>query len=497
MKTVELVPNPVYLIQSMRCIGYTLDTALADIIDNSIAACASRVSVCYQWENGKPWLAILDNGYGMSEKELYAAMRFGGDASPLAMRNDKDLGRFGLGLKTASLSQCKKMTVISKHGDGVFACAWDVDFLANIKSMEWSAIVPSLSTLNNDIVIKPLLNELLNNKKGTVVVWQNIDAIISDERTQTSECHFSEIMSLAAEHVRIVFHRFLVLEGKSKAIQIDFNGTLLEPFNPFGEPRAARRELRSETVSVGDAKITVQPYVLPHYSKTSKQDYGRFGGEEGYLQNQGFYVYRNRRLIVKGTWFRLVPKTELTKLIRVQVDIPTSLDHLWQLDVKKSQAHPPQIVLDRLREIIQRIASEGRAVYTRRSQRPIANMIHVWRREISDGQVSYVINEEHPFVKSLVSDSAGGVDRQKLSYLRIISGAFPVDVFHVDANSDHKVEIVSPAKKDEMIAAVVDFIRLLINAGLDEAAVKVQLAANELPVSEEELNELIKKELYG
>lgn len=474
----------------MRCIGYTLETALSDIIDNSITAGARRISVQFRWNDGQPWLAVLDDGCGMSAEKLREAMRFGGDLSPSDKRDAHDLGRFGLGLKTASLSQCRCLTVVSKSDKEPYALEWDVDYLAAAGSTEWHACVPSVKDLHNDAV------RLLDNfgRTGTLVLWRKMDSFVSDEKRKVTEAQFDEAIARVSGHIALVFHRFLAPdEPGRKAVKMDFNNTPIEPFNPFGSAVPARRELTAEAITVLGKKIGIQPFVLPHYTKISRAEYERAGGEEGYRENQGFYVYRNRRLILKGTWFRLTPKTELTKLLRVRVDIPNSFDHLWQLDVKKSRAYPPPVVLERLKEVIQNIANEGRRVYTRRGTRTVADTVHIWAEEIAEGKACYTLNEEHPFVAHLVEDGNGGVDPQKLALLRIISGAFPVQSFHLRANDD-KTEIVSAAKQEETLAAVTNLIRSLRGEGLCESAVKKQLAKTELPLSEAEVAVLIRKE---
>ncbi len=162
--SVELLPNPAFLMQSMRHIGYTLETALADIIDNSIAADATKISVQYRWDDGNPWIAIIDNGIGMSADGIKEAMRLGGNLCPTRMRSVSDLGRFGLGLKTASLSQCKRLTVISKQNNDINACIWDVDILSNSINPQWNALLPTIDDLKQDAVIKKLLLNRANFK---------------------------------------------------------------------------------------------------------------------------------------------------------------------------------------------------------------------------------------------------------------------------------------------------------------------------------------------
>ena len=495
--TVELLPNPAFLMQSMRHIGYTLETALADIIDNSIAAEASVISVQYRWNDANPWIAIIDDGCGMSSEGIKEAMRFGGEICPTESRSSSDLGRFGLGLKTASLSQCKRLTVISKQNDTVSSCIWDVDALSEAAAPKWNALLPSVEMLKKDPVIEKLLHRLDEISSGTIVIWQKLDNLSVTSKKGSAESNFAEAMVRASEHMGLVFHRFFVMEKGSKVIKIDFNGTVVEGINPFGMAVPARQELRDETITLEGQKIEIQPFILPHHSKVSKKDYEKYGGEDGYLHNQGFYVYRNRRLIIKGTWFRIIPKTELHKLIRIRIDIPNSLDHLWQLDVKKSNASPPLAVLNRLKELLPSLSDRGKRPYTKRGSRALSDVVCMWRREFSNNKVSYVINEEHPFVKTLVANENGDVDPQKLSYLRIISGAFPTEAFHVDVNDDAKIAIVSAAQQDEMENAVRKLISSCRKMGLEKNAIWDMMCKNQLPVSKERQEELLEEEFNG
>ena len=233
--SVELLPNPSTLIQSMRHIGYTLETALADIIDNSIAANASRISVQYRWNNADPWIAIIDDGCGMSTEEIKEAMRFGGAFSPAHSRSTSDLGRFGLGLKTASLSQCRRLTVISKQSSIISACVWDVDILSNSSSPKWNALLPTITVLKEDPVIEKLLPRLASISSGTIVVWQKLDNLSATGKKESAENNFSEMMNHASKHVGLVFHRFFVMEKGYNAIKIDYYNLYSLIFLPFDE----------------------------------------------------------------------------------------------------------------------------------------------------------------------------------------------------------------------------------------------------------------------
>jgi len=481
MQTIDLTPRPGLLIESLRNIGYTLETALADLVDNSITAEAGMISIRFLWASGAPWIAIADDGHGMTMSELHEAMRFG-SVSPLAQRSAQDLGRFGLGLKTASLSQCRSLTVISKARTRMNACAWDLERLSNDGDPAWKALIPSIDGLARDSVIGPLLEgEIGEWKSGTLVVWQRLDAVLSDAGPGSAEQRFSDAMDRARLHLEQVFHRFLSPESGIKAVRMDFNGTALVAFDPFGPRHPARQELPLETVPVGKALVEVQAYVLPHHTKIPRADYELFGGDDGYLQNQGFYVYRNRRLIIKGTWFRLIRKEELNKLVRVRVDIPNTLDHLWRIDVKKSQADPPDSVLRELRKIIHRIAGAGRRVYTKRAVRLLQReTVPVWRREVADATVRYVLNHEHPLVRDLVNDEDPARRARNRACLQLVSTSFPSDLYFSDAANDD-VEFGPAADEAGMVDIVRRLIEVLQKAGLSGDELRRQLVKIELP----------------
>jgi hypothetical protein len=192
MKTQNIPPNVSNFVKSLRDIGYTLEIAVADILDNSISANANHIQI-YAAPNPKMIFCIFDNGNGMTEDELIEAMRLS-SKSPHDVRDEKDLGKFGLGLKTASFSQCKKLTVLSKQNNIISIKQWDLDYIAD--KNDWLLITPDLSDFKNI----PLLDELNNTGTGTLVVWQNID---------NYEENFSESVNKVRQHLSLVFHRFL------------------------------------------------------------------------------------------------------------------------------------------------------------------------------------------------------------------------------------------------------------------------------------------------
>lgn len=199
MKSKIVLPYAPILVESTRSIGYSFETALADIIDNSIGKEADEVRVFFSSKDPQ-FVAILDNGIGMSENELESAMRYGSKSS-LDVRDKDDLGRFGLGLKTASLSQCRRLTVISKKNGAINAASWDLDYI--IKAKDWSLIVYS-----EDEIKKMLFADYLSDKdSGTVVIWQQFDRII--DGAANPQKVFDERMERARNHISLVFHRFM------------------------------------------------------------------------------------------------------------------------------------------------------------------------------------------------------------------------------------------------------------------------------------------------
>ena len=417
-------PSPSALVQSLRDIGYSMESAIADVIDNSITAKAKNIHVKFAWNNENPWIAIVDDGYGMSPAELTDAMRLG-SRNPLEDRSDEDLGRFGLGLKTASFSQCRQLTLISRK-DGILACReWDLDQIEENPDNGWRLKVLENFEIRDDKCIEDILP--LMNQTGTIVLLRKLDRYDGLEKKLNSLIEHSRV------HLEIVFHRFLSPRPGEKKINIFLNNDRLSAFNPFNPTHPATQELPEQFIHVDDQAVKVQPYVLPHYNKTSRDEYQKYACSGGYLQNQGFYVYRNRRLIIKGVWFRLIKKEELTKLIRVQIDIPNSLDHLWKIDVKKSHASPPEAIRSELKLIIDRIAASGEKVYRQKGKK-LASTVKVpgWTRTAAEGKILYEINKKHPLIVQFKNDLPDEKQQPFKDLVFMIESSFPTELFYSD-----------------------------------------------------------------
>ena len=432
-KTIEVLPDPVSLIESMRAIGYTPETALADLLDNSISAGATSVQIEYDGTD-EPFVAILDDGQGMNAAELTMAMRHG-SRNPVDARSAQDLGRFGLGLKTASLSQCRRLTVVSKQESKVNVRCWDLDVVRAEK--RWLVVVPCVREYRK----LPLYETLLGKENGTLVVWQQLDRLMAGSRDPAAE--MTARMADLHRHLSFVFHRYTRREGSSPPVAIAINGLALKPIDPFLKDSSFTQPLEGQTISVNGELISVQPYVLPHMSHLTPDEAESAGGHEGLRGTQGFYVYRNRRLVIWGTWFRLVPKEEFYKLTRVQVDIPNTLDHLWSLDIKKSAAFPPDVIRNRLRDLIPHFAGASRKTvsFPGRRQKHPAGFEPLWTRvEPSKGAFRYELNPDHAVIRRLADCLDASAQKALQHILELVASALPMESIYADMCGDRRIE---------------------------------------------------------
>jgi hypothetical protein len=443
MREIEHPPHAPSLMESMRSIGYTLESALADLIDNSISAKAKRINIEFRPDEN-PYIALIDDGIGMTKYILENAMRHG-STNPLNKRHPEDMGRYGLGLKTSSLSQCRRMTVVSLRDSAYCAYCWDLDIV--VKRGSWIM----LELDDADIADIPHLDILQSQGKGTIVLWQNLDRLTAGESSMSNA--LGQQMDRARNHLSLVFHRFINSEHVRSQITLAINQSLLPAIDPFLIEHKATQHLDEDTFSVEGTKIIVKPFILPHASKLSPDEMTHAGGSEGLRNQQGFYIYRNRRLIIWGTWFRLARKDELSKLARVRVDIPNSLDHLWTLDIKKSAAHPPEAVRFNLRRTVERIRNvSGRTIIFRGRSADRGDIIPGWNEILDRGGVRFDINRAHPLLKAFTNNLAGHELTAFNAVLSVIESSFPADSLYSRMASDVRSsfngnEIVSRLKE--------------------------------------------------
>lgn len=417
----ELNPSADSLIQSMRDIGYTLNTAVADLIDNSITAQAKNIDIVYTKEGGQPCLMIVDNGHGMSQDELLQALRFA-HMSPNEERGQGDLGRFGLGLKTATFSQAKKLIVITSK-DGSIACAqWDLEHV--VKSKKWLLQVVDVKSLN----VNPRILEKIK-PHGTIIVWQNIDKFGNDE----DERHVNSYMTSLRDHIALVFHKFLDKKNTS-FLTINLNNVPILAFDPYlnSNPHTIHHPI--EKLRVKDSTVTIQTHILPHHKWLKKEEENFLKTKSDLLNNQGFYVYRNNRLMVWGDWFRLLKKSESTKLARIEINFDNKLDAEWNIDVKKSKVIPPIVVKNRLMEIIETISTASKRVYKSRIVKSLGSRDSPWDRSKHDDEIRYSINASSPIISNFINSLDEVGKKQFAVILDIINSTLPLESIYADVS---------------------------------------------------------------
>lgn len=447
--TLEVIPDPVSLIESMRAVGYSIEAAIADLVDNSISAKADEIEIQYD-ASDSPFVAILDNGRGMAPNELTNAMRHGSH-NPADERDPSDLGRFGLGLKTASLSQCRKLTVVSKKDSIVSARRWDLDVVQG--SGRWLVVVPELAELKG----LPMFRRLEALNSGTLVVWQDLDRLTAGAADPQAEMNAK--LSSLYEHLALVFHRFTQNKDGIGPVRMTVNGLQIPPRDPFLRNNTFRQPLEGQMIRHERGNVHVLPYILPPVSNLSPDEISLAGGKEGLRGTQGFYIYRNRRLVIWGTWFKLVPKEEFYKLTRVQVDIPNSFDDLWALDIKKSVAYPPDAIRKRLKELIPHFAdtSKKTLTYPGRKQTP-KGFVPLWTRiEPRHGAFRYELNMDHPVIQSLSSRLAEDDQKYFQTLLGLFGDALPFESIYADMCADRR-----GSDDDETVTDLLEIARNLL-----------------------------------
>jgi len=470
----RLPPSASSLSESMRDLGYSLETAIADIIDNSISAKATKIDVFCNLAADNPSLCIIDNGSGMTAENLLLALTHGA-MSPKAKRLSTDLGRFGLGLKTASFSQCRQLTVITSQEDKISAAQWDLDLVD--QRDDW--IITVLE--DHEIRDFEFIERLPSN--GAMVVWRKLDRLFEDMSGVRRDEVVNEKLNLVEHHLALVFHRFLAGEFKQfSKITMRINGHGIVPFDPFCRTNKATQLMPEEKVVVDGAIVKIQPFILPHHSKLSAADYNFYQNRSDFISNQGAYVYRNGRLMAWGDWFRLVPKGEATKLARVQIDFPNTLDESWTIDIKKSRARPPLAVRARLRQIIARITGSSTRVHRGRGKKLFDEInAPLWERYADQDNVRYAVNMKHPLIESIIKGLSTEQAEILITVLEVLASSLPVEMIYSDYSISPRDLVQARLCEEEVVSKLKSLKEVLDISGLlGEAAFREVLRSTRL-----------------
>jgi hypothetical protein len=424
--TTSAIPEAASMIETFRAIGYSIEAAIADIVDNSISASAKNIWINFDWKGSDTWISVRDDGLGMNNDELIQAMR-PGSKNPLEDRNSKDLGRFGLGLKTASFSQCRKLTVISKRENSKLVYwTWDLDFVN--QTGKWD-LIKYLPDSKFEIEVGKL-------KSGTMAIWNDIDHLVKNLQSDDSKAlaKFLLIMEQVKRHLAMVFNRFI----ESGRIILHFQDRPIEAWNPFLLHENATQAFPEELLQNG--KVIIKGFVLPHKLKIQEAKYKEAEGPKGWNEQQGFYVYRNDRLLLAGDWLGLFRKEEYHKLARLQVDLPNSVDVEWQIDIKKSIARPPIALREQLKAYAGQVRNQALEVYRHKGKNvkhlPGQKYVPLWIDHKRGDKWFYKINREHPILENIKRQAKKEPDKAIETLIRFIEETIPTKSIYIKEASE-------------------------------------------------------------
>jgi len=374
MSGIEVIPSARRLIKSLRDMGYDFSQAVADIIDNSIEARATLIAVDVEFDGDDSWVRIADNGKGMTPEQLREAMRYGADREYDA----DDLGKFGLGLKTASMSQCQCLSVASRWNRDradVAAYSWDLEHIE--RTNRWEILPLERNGLG------PAIRKPLKDTTGTVVLWQRLDRILGFKHPygESARKRLSLMCREVEIHLGMVFHHFLSGGIQGKHFKVLLNGNAVQPWDPFCRSERNTKALERITMRLDHegvtGKVTLEPFILPHQNDFSSPEAFRLAsGPANWNQQQGLYMYRAGRMIQSGGWSNLRAPDEHTKLARVAVRFSPALDEAFKINVAKMRVQLPAQIRDAVREAISPVVKLAREVYDRKSaarSRPAAH----------------------------------------------------------------------------------------------------------------------------
>ena len=343
LEEIILEPNPARIMEGLRDTGYDFNMALADLVDNSVAANATVIKVYLnQLPNSELRLYIADNGCGMTMEGLKNAMRYGSNRRTDA----SSLGKFGLGLKTASTAFCRSLSLLSRGEDGECnKVCWDLDEICKIN--KWKLLQPGITYDEQD-----LLDDVTQGGTGTLVIWEKIDRLLKDyHREGAKKNAMTRILEGLEFHFSMVYQRFLDSDYTDKPISLYLNDKRIQPWDPFcikeeNTAKTGHQVIKAELPDGGESTFTIKAFVLPRKEDfSSVEEY-----KDARINNdmQGFYIYRENRLLHHGDWASIRRKDPHFSLARVELSFDHTLDEAFNVDIKKSRIHINEDIADYL-----------------------------------------------------------------------------------------------------------------------------------------------------
>ncbi|WP_077212398.1 ATP-binding protein [Bacillus dakarensis] len=439
MNVVLTQPSAAPVIQALRSIGYTASTAIADLVDNSLDAESSIVNVYFEYGESDGLIKIVDNGTGMNEDMLQTAMNIG-SKDPRAKRSPNELGRFGMGLKTASFSMGKRLSVLTKKDGVYFERCWDLDYVSECNEWQLFTRIP------DEVRVK--LGEI-EGQNGTVVCIDKLDRFMGyGRKRKLKETSFFNKVSRINKHLEFVFHSII----EKNDVGIFVNGNKVVPWDPFLRHHQNTIEGEMQLLKLNDHRIKVQYFILPHASHLTEPEYKKAGGYKGWRDHQGLYIYRENRLLHFGDWMGLFPKDASSQLARVRVDLPNEADSDWQVDIKKSGINLPEEAKKRLEAISAIARKVSRDIFYFRTQstnhgRRMAGSLNTWEQSGRDDGPQFILNRNHPILSELFNKIDNESAKLLNLYLKFVQLGSPSNIIDSPKVPEETVQEISDADK--------------------------------------------------
>lgn len=476
-------PNPEYLIKSIAEQGYSLESSLADLMDNSISANANKIEVLIKMEQEPFTLFIADNGNGMDEETLKASMQFPSN-SPENERNVSDLGRFGLGMKTASFSQTRCFTVLSrKKGTKNYSGrTWDVNYLKQVG--KWRLIVNTQEEITKLIqqyhkLSEGHLNRFENFEANTIVVWNGLykfeNYLEEDNRQSALKKQITEVTS---DYLSLVFHRYM--EHQANSLQIRINNNLIAPFNPFPTTITDFRPIEFKQKHFSTDTIKIEGFVLPSRSIDESQSISLWTTKNRSLMDmEGIYIYRANRLIHFGGWNGLIKKAPRLQLARLRVDIGNSVDHLLHLNVAKSQIEIPHDLKVAFEKYIDELKTQAEREFFNRGIRKFSSNrkednVQLFERKASNKGTLLELNSSFPLLKSLMNE----LKKEQLTKLNLVIRMINTRINEIRQTHEEKTFVGIEEKDGLSLNDLIAGINQLKESGLNNNQIRKDILPN-------------------
>lgn len=481
--TEDAIPNPEYLIKSIAEQGYSLESALADLIDNSITAKSDKIEILIKMEEEPFTLFISDNGIGMDEKELKASMQFPSNSLE-DERNAFDLGRFGLGLKTASFSQTRCFTVLSrKRGTKYYSGrTWDVNYLKKVG--KWHLLVNTKEEIAKLLQQYRFLSEghlkrFENFEANTIVIWNGLYKYENylEENNRQSALK-KQITEITSDYLSLVFHRYL--EQRANPLQIRINNNLIIPFNPFPTSISDFRPIEFKQKHFSTDTIKIEGFILPSRSIDESQSISIWTTKNRSLMDmEGIYIYRADRLILFGGWNGLIKKAPRLQLARLRVHIGNSVDHLLHLNVAKSQIEIPHDLRVAFEKYIDELKTQAEREFFNRGIRKFSSNrkednVQLFERIPSNKGTLLEVNSRFPLLKSLM----GELKKEQLTKLNLVIRMINTGINEIRQTHEEKAFVGIEEKDGLSLNDLIVGIIQLKKSGLSNDQIKKEILPN-------------------